>query len=153
MSWQTCFGRTSSTRWHLGTPTKGWHFSIVVGVSSRPGTLRHFSSLCISQFTLGKIIGVLRHFLKKRSISLLIFMFHNIILRAMFGWEGVGTSKITSSKGQNIESLINLIRTSKVKKIRTSKVFSECRKSLRRKERRKLDFRCSDLIITSKVYF
>ncbi len=30
--------------------------------------------------------------------------------------EGVGTSKITSSKGQNIESLINLIRTSKVKR-------------------------------------
>ncbi len=30
--------------------------------------------------------------------------------------EGVGTSKITSSKGQNIESLINLIRMSKVKR-------------------------------------
>ncbi len=51
--------------------------------------------------------------------------------------EGVGTSKITLSKGQNVESIINLITTSKVKKIRTSKVFSERRKSLRRKERQK----------------
>ena len=37
--------------------------------------------------------------------------------------EGVGTSKITSSKGQNIESLINLIRTSKVKRSERQKYF------------------------------
>jgi hypothetical protein len=39
--------------------------------------------------------------------------------------EGVGTSKITSSKGQNVNSFINLITTLKVKKIRALKVFSE----------------------------
>ncbi len=42
--------------------------------------------------------------------------------------EGVGTSKIRTSKGQNIESFFRMIRTSKVKKIRTSKLFSERRK-------------------------
>jgi hypothetical protein len=36
--------------------------------------------------------------------------------------EGVRMSKIGTSKGQNIESFFRIIRTSKVKKITTSKV-------------------------------
>ncbi len=50
--------------------------------------------------------------------------------------EGVGTLKIRTSKGQNVESYFWMIRTSKVKR-------PECQKSLCRKERQKsekLDF-------------
>jgi len=36
--------------------------------------------------------------------------------------EGVRTSKITTSKGQNVESFFRMIRTSRVKRIRTLKV-------------------------------
>ncbi len=61
----------------------------------------------------------------------------NTLKLTLSNGEGVGTSKITLSKGQNVESFINLITTLKVKKIRTLKVFSECQKSLCRKERRK----------------
>ena len=41
----------------------------------------------------------------------------------LYEGEGVGTLKITSSKDQNIESLINLIRTSKVKRSERRKYF------------------------------
>jgi hypothetical protein len=51
--------------------------------------------------------------------------------------EGVGSLKIRTSKGQNVESIFRVIRTSKVKKIRMLKVFSERHKSLRQKERQK----------------
>ncbi len=59
----------------------------------------------------------------------------------LFSWEGVGTSKIRTLKGQNVESFFLVIRTSKVKR-------SEHQKSLRQKERQKsekLDYRSSDL--------
>jgi hypothetical protein len=55
--------------------------------------------------------------------------------------EGVGTSKIRMSRGQNVKSIFWTIRTSKVKR-------SERWKSLCQKERQKsekLDFRRSDL--------
>ncbi len=55
----------------------------------------------------------------------------------LFTGEGVGTSKITTSKGQNVESIFRMIRTSKVKKITMLKVWSERQKSLRQKECRK----------------
>ena len=61
----------------------------------------------------------------------------NMGVRGLNYGEGVGTSKIRTTKGQNVKSIFRMIRISKVKKIRTSKVFSERRKSLHQKVRRK----------------
>ncbi len=48
----------------------------------------------------------------------------NIFKKRLFYREGVGTSKIRTSNGQNIESIFRMIRTSKVKRPEHQK--SEC---------------------------
>ena len=47
----------------------------------------------------------------------LYFFCHKISCNIAKLWEGVGTLKIRTSKGQNIKSFFRMIRTSKVKKI------------------------------------
>ncbi len=60
-----------------------------------------------------------------------------------FLWEGVGTSKITTSKGQNVESFFWLIRTLKVKKSERRKYFQNVKNHFVKKNvesQRMLDF-------------
>jgi hypothetical protein len=75
-----------------------------------------------------KFETIFRHVARIFYLNLHLFSEFLQCLLTLFDWEGVGTSKIRTSKGQDIESIFRMIRTSKVKKIRTLKVFSECRK-------------------------
>jgi hypothetical protein len=74
--------------------------------------LKHW--LCFRHFAL--LVKHTRTKTLKNQWNFRCFIGHYIL------WEGVGTSKIRTSKGQNVKSIFRMIRTSK---IRTSKRMSK----------------------------
>jgi hypothetical protein len=73
-------------------------------------------------------------------------------LKEMFVREGVGTSKITTSKGQNIESFFEQLERQKCKRSQYQKFDQNVKNQNIKKNiesQRKLDFQRSDLFLVT----